>query len=271
MSSERKQLQPVPRPNINGAPVTAALLVTGIVTTLLIYGVGLRHWDTELLLPPGLQSPVPAVLRLFFWLFAFRYPGEAIFGGLMLYYFQFLEKQMGTRKFLPFVVFATVVQESLQLLYARVLRELPLTKSGMYGIVFASMAMQQYLAPAVKQRLVGFSLTQKQATLMMGFFLVLNEFLFDRLFNHEPDLYLFGRSRFSVSGLVAAVFGYVAGVLYLLPRLGPPERWMILPSSRNPLVVWMTLAAHKELETVPYHLRPEHMRLLAAAYNPANW
>ncbi|KAF6001711.1 hypothetical protein F1559_002029 [Cyanidiococcus yangmingshanensis] len=271
MSNERKPLQPVPRPSLNGAPVTAVLLVTALVGTLAIYGLGLRHWDTEFFPPPGLASAIPALLRFVLWIFAFRYPGEAICGMLMLYYFQFLEKQMGTRKFLPFVIVTTFLGHSLQLLYGRVLREIPLTKSGTYGVAFASLALQQYLAPVVVHRLAGFSVTQKQFTFMMGAFLILNEFLFDRLFNHPADLQLFGRSRFSVSGLVAALCGYVAGVIYLLPMLGPLERWVVLPSSRNPLVVWATLTAHKELETVPYHLRPEHMRLLAAAYNPANW
>jgi membrane associated rhomboid family serine protease len=270
-ANERKPLQPVPRPSVNGAPATATFLVLGLIGTLSIYLLGLRHWDTEVFLPPGLSSVVPAVFRLFLSVFAFRYPGEAIFAWLMLYYFQTVEKQMGTRKFLPFAVFVTLVQQVLQYTYGHWVRSLPLTKSGLYGVAFAALAIKVHLEPTVKHRLVGCTLSQKQMSLLMAAFLVLNDFLFDLLFNHKPDVYLFGRSKFSVSGLMAAVFGYTAGLLYLLPALGPVERWLVLPSSRNPLVVWLTLIAHQELETVPYHLQSEHMRLLEAAYNPVNW
>ncbi|KAK4537391.1 hypothetical protein CDCA_CDCA12G3416 [Cyanidium caldarium] len=261
------QLRPTPRPTYIGAPATLLITVVSMLCILLLYGMGLDPYSTEpYVRATDVPSTLPFPLRALLSALTFRYPAELAFGALLMYHFSFLERQMGTRKFIPFAVFATVVTQTLQVLYGRLWRGYAYTKCGPYGLLFACITLQSYLTPCVYRAGVGsYKMSQHTFSMIMAAMIIFSDFSFDLLFNHPDENIVFGRSARSVSSVMAAAFGLFAGLLYLSAWLGPLERWAVLPPPQKLLPARWCPGLHAGLESVPEHLRPERLDALAAA------
>ncbi|XP_030525997.1 rhomboid-like protein 20 isoform X1 [Rhodamnia argentea] len=121
----------------NNAPASRAFIVASGVFTV-FFGIrnradmlGVSYQD--IFQKMQMWKLIPAI-------FAFSSTPELIFGLYLLYYFRIFERQIGSNKFLVFILFSTIVSMALQVLALAVFNvpSSNLVSSGPYAVIFAS-------------------------------------------------------------------------------------------------------------------------------------
>ncbi|KAF5747929.1 ubiquitin-associated domain-containing protein 2-like isoform X1 [Tripterygium wilfordii] len=121
----------------NNAPVTRAFVIASALFTIFF---GIRNRSNKLGLSfedifGGLH-----VWKLIVSVFSFASTPELVFGLYLLYYFRVFERQIGSNKYLVFVLFSVVVSLLFEVLALALLKDpaVNLITSGPYGLIFAS-------------------------------------------------------------------------------------------------------------------------------------
>ncbi|KAF5750296.1 Ubiquitin-associated (UBA) protein isoform 1 [Tripterygium wilfordii] len=122
----------------NNAPATRAFVIASALFTIFF---GIRGRSSKL----GLSSFQDIFGGLHVWklivsVFSFSSTPELIFGIFLLYYFRVFERQIGSNKYLVFILFSIVVSLLLEVLALSLLKDpaVNLITSGPYGLIFAS-------------------------------------------------------------------------------------------------------------------------------------
>ncbi|KAF5737634.1 Ubiquitin-associated (UBA) protein isoform 1 [Tripterygium wilfordii] len=121
----------------NNAPVTRAFVIASAIFTIFF---GIRGRSSKLGLSYQDIFGGLHVWKLIVSVFAFSSTPELVFGLYLLYYFRVFERQIGSNKYLVFILFSVVVSLLLEVLALALLRDpmVNLITSGPYGLIFAS-------------------------------------------------------------------------------------------------------------------------------------
>ncbi|GAB4843954.1 Ubiquitin-associated domain-containing protein [Ancistrocladus abbreviatus] len=137
----------------NNAPVTGSLIIASAFFTILFRIQG-RY--TKLGLPYQDIFQKLQFWKLIFSVFAFSSTLELMFGLYLLYYFRVFERQIGSNKYLVFVVFSIIVSLLLQVGALALLKDpsFKLITSGPYGLIFSSFVPFYFDIPVSTQLLL---------------------------------------------------------------------------------------------------------------------
>ncbi|XP_061954402.1 rhomboid-like protein 20 isoform X2 [Populus nigra] len=121
----------------NNAPVTKTFVIASAIFTIFLRikggpdKLGLSYQDI-------LRNP--RLWKLILSVFAFSSTSEMMFGLYLLYYFRVFERQIGSNKYLVFILFSVIVSLLFEIFAVALLKDpsANLLTSGPYGLIFAS-------------------------------------------------------------------------------------------------------------------------------------
>uniref|UniRef100_A0A6N2NJ97 UBA domain-containing protein n=1 Tax=Salix viminalis TaxID=40686 RepID=A0A6N2NJ97_SALVM len=121
----------------NNAPVTKTFVIASSIFTIFS---GIKGGPDKLGLSYQDIFRNPRLWKLILSVFAFSSTPEMMFGLCLLYYFRVFERQIGSSKYLVFILFSVIVSLLFEVFAVALLKDpsANLLTSGPYGLIFAS-------------------------------------------------------------------------------------------------------------------------------------